>query len=99
MSTAEGNWDASSGTRVISFCLECGREGYMSCRRVGRRNARRKVVRSVSVKGDLISVGIEGMYLKAGKRKAEAVDGVVAVGLMEEFVNRMLLKGCESFEV
>ena len=98
MSTAEGNWDVSSGARVMSFCLECGREVCMSCRRVGRRNARTKVIRSVSVEGELISVGIEGMYLKAGKRKAEALDGVVAVGWMEEFVTRMLLNGCESLK-
>jgi hypothetical protein len=43
-----------------------------------------------------IEVGIEGMYLKAGKRRAEAVDWdfVEGEGLREEFVTRMLLKGC-----
>lgn len=39
-------------------------------------------------------VGIVGMYLKDGKRIAEAVEGVVVAGVMEEFVMRMLLKGC-----
>lgn len=36
------------------------------------------------------------MYLKAGKRKADAVDLFVVEGLREEFVTRMLLKGCRN---
>jgi hypothetical protein len=43
-----------------------------------------------------VEVGIEGMYLKAGKRRAEAVEGFVVEGLREEFVTRMLLKGCSE---
>jgi hypothetical protein len=42
----------------------------------------------------VVVVGIEGMYLKDGKRRAEAVEGFVVCGLMEEAVTRMLLNGC-----
>lgn len=41
-----------------------------------------------------VEVGIVGMYLKDGKRMAEAVEGFAVADLMEEFVTRMLLKGC-----
>lgn len=66
----------------------------MSCRRSGRRNPRTKVVRSVVSGNGRISTGIEGMYLKLGKRNAEAVEGLLTAGATEVFVMRMLLKGC-----
>jgi len=40
-----------------------------------------------------ISAGIEGMYLKLGKRNAEAVEGPLEAGATEVFVTRILLKG------
>lgn len=42
---------------------------------------------------DVFSTGIEGMYLKAGKRNAEAVDGLLAAGAIEVLVTKTLLKG------
>jgi hypothetical protein len=40
-----------------------------------------------------MSTGIEGMYLKLGKRNAEAVEGLLVAGAKEVFVMRTLLKG------
>jgi hypothetical protein len=42
---------------------------------------------------DAISVGIEGMYLKLGKRNAEAEVEEFVAGAMDEAVTRTLLKG------
>jgi len=60
----------------------------------GRRNARTKVVKSVVFEEERLSTGMEGMYLKLGKRNAEAVARLLAAGVMEELVTRTLLKGC-----
>lgn len=56
---------------------------------------RTKAVKSAveSDDDDAISTGIEGMYLKLGKRNAEAVEEELAAGAMDEFVTRILLKG------
>lgn len=93
--------DWSSGERSREACFVCGREICVEWRRVGRRNARMNVFRVVGVLvveegSGAIEVGMEGIYLKDGKRRAEAVDwvSVEGEGLREEFVTRMLLKGC-----
>lgn len=95
MSITPGKLDARSGDRVMSACLAAGREECMSWSRSGRRYARTKVVRSVVWSGDeVLFTGIEGMYLKLGKRNAEAMEGEEpAAGAIDEFVTRTLLKG------
>lgn len=95
MSITSGNFDARSGDRVMSACFVAGREECMSWIRSGRRYARTKVVRSVVWSGDeVVFTGIEGMYLKLGKRNAEAEAGEeLAAGAMDEFVTKTLLKG------
>lgn len=64
---------------------------------MGRRNACTKVERSAPVSDDSEELtGIEGKYLKLGKRKAEAAlwDGTPAEdGGKDEFVTITLLKG------
>lgn len=65
----------------------------MLCSRSGRRNARTKVLKSEASGDDRTSTGIEGMYLKLGKRNAEAVEVLLAAGAREVFVTRTLLKG------
>jgi hypothetical protein len=100
MSIVSWKWvDWSSGVRVREVCFDRGREVCVAWRRFGRRNARMNVLRLVGelvVEEGSIEVGIEGMYLMAGKRRAEAVEWFVGEGegLKEEFVTRMLLKGC-----
>lgn len=55
-----------------------------------------KVARSVFCsEGDAVSTGIEGMYLKLGKRKAEAVVGEVVEGAIDVAVVRTLLNGLD----
>lgn len=95
MSITPGKFDARSGDRVMSACLAGGREECMSWSRSGRRYARTKVVRSVVWSGDeVLFTGIEGMYLKLGKRNAEAEAGEeLAAGAIDEFVTKTLLKG------
>lgn len=95
MSITPGKCDARSGDRVMSACLAAGREECMSWSRSGRRYARTKVVRSVVWSGDeVLFTGIEGMYLKLGKRNAEAEAGEeLAAGAIDEFVIKTLLKG------
>lgn len=95
MSITPGKFDASSGDRVMYACLVAGREECMSWSRSGRRYARTKVVRSVVWPGDeAVFTGIEGMYLKLGKRNAEAEAGEEPVGgTIDEFVTNILLKG------
>jgi hypothetical protein len=39
---------------------------------------------------------MEGMYLKLGKRSAEAVEGLFVAGTIEEVETRTLLKGCNN---
>jgi hypothetical protein len=67
----------------------------MSCSRSGRRYARTKVASSVVWSGDeAVSTGIDGMYLKLGKRKADAEVGEeLAAGAIDEFVIKILLNG------
>lgn len=65
----------------------------MLCRRSGRRNARTKARKSEASCDDEMSIGIEGMYLKLGKRNAEAVEVFSVVGAREVFVTRILLNG------
>lgn len=105
-----GKCEAKEGLRVMRAFWEWGRDACMLWRAFGRRNARMKVFRVVvmlvlvlvlvlldeEVEGVVVVVvvGIEGMYLKDGKRRAEAVEGFVVFGLMEEVVTRMLLNGC-----
>jgi hypothetical protein len=95
MSMTPGKFDARSGDRVMSACLAAGREECMSWSRSGRRYARTKVVRSVAWSGnEAVFTGIEGMYLKLGKRNAEAVaEEKLAAGAIDEFVTKTLLKG------
>lgn len=95
MSITPGKFDTSSGDRVMSACLAAGREECMSWSRSGRRYARTKVVRSVARSGDeVVFAGIEGTYLKLGKRNAEAEAGEEpAAGAIDEFVIKTLLKG------
>lgn len=87
------NFDGSSGARVMAARLLSGSEECMLCSRSGRRNARTNVVRSETSGDDKISTGIEGMYLKLGKRNAEATEVSLAVGRREVFVIIILLKG------
>ena len=94
MSIMPVNFEAKSGTRVISACLALGRDECMRFSCSGRRNARTKVVKSVVFEEERLSTGMEGMYLKLGKRNAEAVARLLAAGVMEELVTRTLLKGC-----
>lgn len=68
----------------------------MSWRRSGRRKPRTKAVRSVASGDERDSTGIEGTYLKLGKRNAEAVEGLPAAGASEVLVTRTLLKGYQS---
>lgn len=95
MSITPGKFDTRSGDRVMSARLATGREECMSWSRSGRRYARTNVVRSVVWSGDVVLfTGIEGMYLKLGKRNAEAVAGEeLAAGAIDEFVTKTLLKG------
>ena len=93
MSTVPLNLDASSGARVISARLASGSVECISFKRSGRRKARTKVVKSVLSAEGVFSTGIDGMYLKAGKRNAEAVDGLLAAGAIEVLVTKTLLKG------
>lgn len=66
----------------------------MLLRRVGRRKARINEIRSVAFSEEVLaSTGMEGMYLKLGKRNAEAVEELFVAGAMEEVVTRTLLKG------
>lgn len=66
----------------------------MSCRRSGRRNARTNEVRSAASLDEVPTLtGMEGMYLKLGKRSAEAVEGLFVAGAIEEVETRTLLKG------
>lgn len=87
------NLDESSGARIMSARFASGSEECISCNRSGRRNARTNAVKSVASVGDANSTGIEGMYLKAGKRNADAADGLLVAGATEVFVTRTLLKG------
>lgn len=95
ISITPGKCDASSGDRVICACLVAEREECMLWSRSGRRYARTKVVRSVVWSGDeVVFTGIEGMYLKLGKRNTEAeVEEDPAAGVIDEFVTKILLKG------
>lgn len=77
----------------MSARLLSGRDECMLCSRSGRRNARTKAVRSEASGDERISTGIEGMYLKLGKRNAEAAEVSAAVGAREVLVTRILLKG------
>lgn len=89
------NLDASSGTRVNSARLDLGRDACIGFSCCGRRKARTKVDRSVSVACDSeMPTGIEGKYLKLGKRNAEAeeAEAGVVVG-KDELVRRALLNG------
>lgn len=86
--------DESSGTRVISVRLASGSAECMSCRRSGRRNARTNEVKSAAPLDNFpASTGMEGMYLKLGKRSAEAVEGPCVAGAIDEVETRTLLKG------
>ena len=59
-----------------------------------------KVTRSVFCsEGDAVSAGIEGMYLKLGKRKAEAVVGEVVEGAIDVAVVRTLLNGLDVLAI
>lgn len=87
------NFDASSGALVMAARLVCGSEECISCNLSGRRNARTKVVKSEASGDDRFSTGIEGMYLKLGKRNAEAADVSSVAGAREVLVTRILLKG------
>lgn len=78
----------------MSACLASGRDECMLFSCSGRRNARTNVVKSAVVGEESISTGMEGMYLKLGKRNAEAVVRLLAAGEMDELVTRTLLKGC-----
>lgn len=95
MSMTPEKFDARSGDRVMSSCLVAGREECMSWSCSGRRYARTKVVKSVVWSGDgAVVTGIEGMYLKLGKRNADAEAGEeLAAGAIDELVTKILLNG------
>src|SRR5690349_14531550 len=72
---ASGNADESSGLRVSSFLRGSGSDSAIALSFSGSRKARTNVERSVVsllVESRML-VGIEGKYLKLGKRKADAV--------------------------
>lgn len=99
MSIAFGNLDARSGERVSPARLDEGRDECILLSFSGRRKARTKVDRSTSVSSDCETfTGMEGKYLKLGKRKAEDMkdDDASAAGGKDEFVTRMLLYGCRK---
>lgn len=94
MSTIPSNSFASSGARVMSVCFASGSAECILCNFSGRRKPRTNEVRLADLSEESCSTGIEGIYLKLGKRNADAVDELLFVaGAMEEAVTRTLLKG------
>ena len=78
--------NASSGERVNSARLDSGSDECMGLSLFGRRNARTNVDKSFT--------GIEGRYLKLGKRKPEVIDEEELAGENDELDIRILLYGC-----
>lgn len=94
MSIIPLNWLANSGARVMSACLAFGSAECISCKRSGRRKPRTNEVRLADISEDPSSTGIEGIYLKLGKRNADAVEALLFVaGVIEDALTRTLLKG------